>query len=83
MLSPADCAIQAFGGQRKLASAIRRWPSAVARWRRSGDVPLEARRLILAEAQARGLPLSVEELAVGREVPHAQGTAGHGAAGRR
>lgn len=72
-LSPADCAVRAFGGVQALARAVRLYPSSVVRWRqRRGDVPAPAQRRILAEAQARGLPLTAEELIRGREVECAQ-----------
>lgn len=67
--TPADKAINAFGGVRALARALERNPSSVVRWRKpkneggsNGAVPSALQGRILAMAQARGLPLTAEDL---------------------
>lgn len=78
-LSPVDCAIRAFGGVRTLAGALRQYPGTICRWRtraapsrRPGQLPPLMIERALGEARARGLPLTAEELILGREVDGAQ-----------
>jgi hypothetical protein len=67
--TPADRCIEAFGGVRALARALERNPSSVVRWRKpkdeggsNGAVPSALQGRILAIAQARGLPLTADDL---------------------
>jgi hypothetical protein len=65
-ISPAECAIRAFGGVRKTANAIGRSPGAVSLWRRNGWVPSEIQAAVLRAAQAAELDLCANDLVVGR-----------------
>lgn len=67
--TPADKAINAFGGVRALARALERNPSSVVRWRKpkdeggsAGAVPSALQGRILSMARERGLNLTAEDL---------------------
>jgi hypothetical protein len=67
--TPADKAIEAFGGVRALARELDRNPSSISRWRASreeggtgGAVPSNLQGRVLALARARGLGLVAEDL---------------------
>lgn len=67
--SPADRAIDAFGGVKPLAEAIGHPTHRVYRWRQrretggtGGQIPATAQGPILAAAQKLGLPLTAEDL---------------------
>lgn len=73
MLTPAAYAIQVFGGVARLAKALGTSMSTVSRWqlRRSdtpGMIPAPAQKKILAIARERKLPITAEDLILGREV---------------
>lgn len=72
-LSPATCAVKAFGGVRALARAIGKSPSSVCRWNKSrrrggcaGRIPSLAMVKILKAASAKGVTITAEELVSGR-----------------
>lgn len=67
--TPADKAIEVFGGVRPLARLLHRNPSSVVRWRHAkedggtgGAVPNALQGKVLALAVARGLPLTAADL---------------------
>jgi hypothetical protein len=74
-LSPAQCAIQVFGGVRATARVAGLSPSSVSRWQISkedrgtgGMVPTSVQRKLLEAAKERQLTLSADDLILGREV---------------
>jgi hypothetical protein len=54
--------ITILGGYREVAAAVGRSPSRVHRWQDEG-IPPHAWRAVVAAAKARGVPLSLDELA--------------------
>jgi len=73
LMSPAEIVIEAFGGIRATARITKRDPSSVSRWRLpknkkglGGNVPAGVQRVILEEAERRGLPITAQDLIVGR-----------------
>jgi hypothetical protein len=67
-ISPVDLAIDMFGGVRKLAKAISRDPAAVSRWRKSGLVPTQVQRKVLAAATERDINITAHDIVFGREI---------------
>lgn len=65
--SPAECAIRAFGSIRKTAKAVNRTPGAVSFWKKTGHIPTEVLPTILRYAVLNHLPLTAEDLILGRE----------------
>lgn len=72
-LTPAACAIKAFGGVRALARALGKAPSSVSRWGKSrrrggsaGMIPTSALQQILKIAPEKGVTITPEELVSGR-----------------
>lgn len=66
-ITPVELAINMFGGVRKLAKCIGRDPAAVSRWRRSGLVPTQVQRKLLAAAAAREINITAHDIVFGRE----------------
>lgn len=78
-LTPAECVFEALGGVRETARVLSISPGSVSRWmqglqpgdakayRRSGAVPRHHMRALMAEAQARGKRLTLEDLVFGRD----------------
>jgi hypothetical protein len=66
--------IQLFGGVRATARVVKRAPQSVSKWRASraskgtnGDIPSgEVQRLLLEEAEKRGIELTSDDLIWGR-----------------
>lgn len=79
--SPAEWAIQQFGGVRALARAVGRHPQAVQQWRDKrrhgsqpdeiGDLPPRIQRRVLHLAQERGLDIRADDLIWGRTLAEA------------
>jgi hypothetical protein len=73
-LSPAEYVIRTIGGVRKTARAIGRVPSAVSAWRSKagtgGEIPRGAQKDILKFARLKRLPITAEDLLLGRDVPN-------------
>jgi hypothetical protein len=65
-VTPAACAIAAFGGVRPCARAAGRAASSVVAWRKSGIVPAAVQATLLRIAKATGRDLTAEDLVVGR-----------------
>lgn len=72
-LNPAQYVIQMFGSIRKTAKTIGRTRGAVTNWGRpknkggnGGDVPGPSQRIILRIAKERGLDITPNDLAYGR-----------------
>lgn len=66
-ITPVELAISMFGGVRKLAKCIGRDPAAVSRWRKSGLVPTQVQRKLLAAAAARDIGITAHDIVFGRE----------------
>ena len=66
-ITPVELAIDMFGGVRKLAKCIGRDPAAVSRWRKSGLVPTQVQRKLLAAAAAREIGITAHDIVFGRE----------------
>lgn len=74
LLTPAEYVIRVFGGVTPLAKALGVAASAVCRWqgrRRgvAGLIPSGAQRRVLDAAAKRNLPVTAEDLVMGRVVP--------------
>lgn len=65
-VTPAACAIAAFGGVRPCARAAGRSASCVIAWRKSGMVPAGVQATLLKIAKATGRDLTAEDLIAGR-----------------
>lgn len=72
-LTPAACAVNAFGGVRALARLLGKSPSSVSRWNKprrkggsAGSIPISALQQILRLAREKDLKLSVDDLVSGR-----------------
>lgn len=68
-LTPAEVAIQAFGGCRPLGRAIGRNGSSICRWTKplgeggsGGHIPTRSLALVLAAAKKMGIKLDVNDL---------------------
>ena len=60
-----DVVIERFGGVSKLADALgHKHPSTVSEWRRrkSGNIPAEHQKAVLAAARDRGIELTADDL---------------------
>jgi len=66
-ITPVNLAISLFGGVRKLAKVIGRDPAAVSRWKRSGLVPTQVQRKLLAAAAAHEIYITAHDVIYGRE----------------
>ena len=66
-VNPVELAIDMFGGVRKLAKCVGRDPAAVSRWRKSGLVPTQIQRKLLAAAAARDIGSTAHDIVFGRE----------------
>ena len=73
-LNPAQYVIQMFGGVRATARAIGRVPGAVINWKRAksrggngGEIPGPSQRLILIFAKKKGMDITPNDLAYGRD----------------
>ena len=65
-ITPADLAIDLFGGIRSLARAVNRDPAAISRWRKRGRIPASAQLDVLAAATTHGINLTAEDIVRGR-----------------
>lgn len=70
---PARIVIETFGGVRATARALGRAQSSVSKWQQNGKIPTSMLTAILSVAKERGLPITAEDLVIGREEPDAQG----------
>jgi len=74
-MNPAEYIIFVFGGVRKAARALDRYPATISKWQNyknkhgeKGQIPTTAQRDILDVAQKFNLPIKPEDLIYGRVV---------------
>jgi hypothetical protein len=74
-MNPAEYVVHVFGGVRKAARALDRYPATISKWQHytnkhgeRGQVPSSAQRDILDVARRDGLPITADDLIYGRNV---------------
>jgi hypothetical protein len=66
--TPAELAINLFGGIRSLARAVDRDPAAISRWRKRGRIPASAQLDVLSAAEQLGIAMTADDIVRGRDV---------------
>lgn len=67
-MNPGEMLIEYFGGVYAAGKALRRHPSALIRWRRSGQIPVKAQRIILEGVKNKNWNFTAEDLILGKKI---------------
>ena len=68
LLKPAEYVVHVLDGVRPAARALGYSPSAISNWRKSGEVPTRARKIILDYARKKELDINAHDLQHGRRL---------------